>query len=138
MNSETCSTGANQERMDFAAEVSAVPNENTLLERVSLALQAAGMMCWEYSYTERCFTWFDTLPEGIDVHATEIQEASRSFIESIFEEDNIALRKATKEALAEGATAPSFVVPRRTPGQGTRHFPLHPRRFRATSRRQLR
>jgi PAS domain S-box-containing protein len=138
MNSETCTLGENQERMDFAAEVSAVPNENTLLERVSLALQAAGMMCWEYSYTERCFTWFDTLPEDIDVRATEIQEASRSFIESIFEEDNIALRKATKEALAEGATGLSFVVRRRDPVQGTRHCHLQQRFFRDESGRALR
>lgn len=37
------------------------PSERELLERLSVAIQAAGLQCWEFSYTAEKFTWIDSI-----------------------------------------------------------------------------
>ena len=114
------------------------PQEDALLDRLSLAIQAAGLNCWEFSYLEERFTWFDSLPEGMQVRTTELEEANRLLSESILPEDDLAVREATLRALNAGDDSMSAVVRRRDDKGKIRHHRLHQRFFRDAAGRPLR
>jgi PAS domain-containing protein len=112
--------------------------EITLIERVGVATQAAGVKCWEYSYLEDRFTWYDRLSEDTTVSAAEIVEGNRHLAETIFPEDQIAMRKTTEQALAAGAETLSSVMRKRDAAGNTLHYKVHQRFFRDDLGRPLR
>ena len=70
--------------MDVTAEIESsqrlaatMSHERRLVERLSVATQAAGLACWEYSYVEEGFTWVDSLPDGVDPCTVSIEEVNR-------------------------------------------------------------
>jgi PAS domain S-box-containing protein len=121
----------------IAFEVEAAHN-TALLQRVCSAIQAADVTCWEFSYLEDRFTWLDSMPEGIHADPDELELANRLLAESILPEDNIAIRTATQNALADGANSLSSVMRRRDSAGNVRHFKLHQSFFRDESGRPLR
>jgi two-component system, sensor histidine kinase and response regulator len=95
---------------DITSEVEAaeqlavkVGNERQLLERLSVAIQAAGLNCWEFSYASDKFTWIDQLPDPHDARELGIEEANRVLSGSAVPEDVAAVRAETERALAAGA-----------------------------------
>ncbi len=137
-----------RERLDLAAEAGSAapvagkepngPRQNNLFDRLSLAIQAAGLNCWEYSYVEDRFTWFDSSPDGLDIDVTQLEEANLKIAESIFPEDNLAIRKATEEALASGKDTLCCHLRRRDVHGNIIHQQLHQRFFRDETGRPLR
>ena len=95
---------------DITSEVQAadqlavkVGNERQLLERLSVAIQAAGLNCWEFSYANDKFTWIDQLPDGYDARELDIEQANRILSGPVVPEDAAAIRAETERALASGA-----------------------------------
>ena len=82
---------------------STVSHELQLLERLSVAIQAAGLSCWEFSYLEGGFTWVDSLPDGIDARSMSLEEVNENLAGSGISEDAEAIRLDTVRALAAGA-----------------------------------
>jgi two-component system sensor histidine kinase/response regulator len=128
---------------DGAAEAVLPPQQEgqkeiTLIERVGVATQAAGVKCWEFSYLEDRFTWYDRLSQEPTVNAAEILEGNRDLAETIFPEDQIAMRKAVEQALAAGAETLSSVMRKRDAAGNTHHYKVHQRFFRDEAGRPLR
>jgi len=109
-----------------------------LLERLSLAIQAAGMNCWEFSYEELRFTWFDSLPPGVKGNAGDLVEVSRQLAQTILPEDEVAVREATTQALATGKDTLASVMRSRDIHGNIRYQQLYQRFFRDTQGRPLR
>jgi two-component system, sensor histidine kinase and response regulator len=85
--------------------------EQLLLERLSVAIQAAGLTCWEYSYTQERFTWFDGLPADEALHAAEIERRHAATMASMVPEDATKIRELiARAAAASGDEAVSTTV----------------------------
>jgi PAS domain S-box-containing protein len=105
-------------------------HELQLLERLSVAIQAAGLKCWEFSYLEESFTWVDSLPDGVDPRTIGMDEVNRSLAGSAIPEDADAIRLDTVKALAAGAQTLSSRMRRRLPDGRILHFQIYQRFFR--------
>jgi PAS domain S-box-containing protein len=90
-----------------------VSQERLSLERLSVAVQAAGLTCWEFSYAQRRFTWFDGLPADEALHAAEIEKRQAAILSSIVPEDAARLRELVARAVRAGEQCVSSVVRRR-------------------------
>ena len=71
---------SNSEKTDASAE-------QLLLERLGSAIRAAGLTCWEWSYAQKGFSWFDGLPADESLHAAEIAKRQQAIISSLVPED---------------------------------------------------
>jgi two-component system sensor histidine kinase/response regulator len=130
---------------DVTAEIEAAQqlaetagHERQLLERLSVAIQAAGLSCWEFSYTERGFTWVDSLPDGVDARNMSIEEVNRNLAGSAIPEDSEAVRLETVKALAAGAQTLSSRMRRRASDGRILHFQVYQRFFRDDNGRPVR
>jgi two-component system, sensor histidine kinase and response regulator len=112
--------------------------ERELLERLSVASQAAGLTCWEFSYVTQKFTWVNELPDGTDPTAVDIEVAHRMLTLAIVPEDAEAVRVATLKALDEGAQTLSSRMRRVGPDGRIEHLQLYQRFFRDADGRPLR
>ncbi len=101
--------------------------ERELIERLSVATQAAGLNCWEFTYALEKFTWFDSLPDGMD--PTALEEANRVLAETSIPEDNQAVYEATARAWAEGKNAMAARMRRRGKDGEIRHHQIYQRFF---------
>jgi two-component system, sensor histidine kinase and response regulator len=116
-------------------------HERELLERLSVAIQAAGLSCWEYSYAqgpEGAFTWVDSLPDGSDPREVSIEEVNRLMTGSTIPEDVETLRAERVRALASGASTLSSRIRRRTPDGRIRYFQIYQKFFRDENGRPTR
>jgi two-component system sensor histidine kinase/response regulator len=111
--------------------------ERELIERLSVATQAAGMNCWEFTYAVEGFTWFDNLPTR-DIAATTLEEANRELAETTLPEDANTIRMATAHAWAEGKSAMTARMRRRFPDGSIRHYQIYQRFFYDNSGRAIR
>src|SRR6185295_18285132 len=105
-------------------------HELQLLERLSVAIQSAGLQCWEFSYLEEAFTWVDSLPDGVDPRTMTIDEVNRNLAGSMIPEEAEAIRIDTVRALAAGAQSLSSRMRRRLPDGRILHFQIYQRFFR--------
>jgi two-component system, sensor histidine kinase and response regulator len=112
--------------------------ERELLERLSVATQAAGLTCWEFSYVTLKFTWVNELPDGTDATHVDIEVANRLLTTAIVPEDAEAVRIATLKALDEGAASLSSRMRRIGPNGSIQHLQLYQRFFRDANGRPLR
>jgi len=101
--------------------------ERELIDRLSVATQAAGLNCWEFTYAVEKFTWFDSLPDGLDPAALE--EANRQLAATSIPEDADAVRAQTTRAWAEGKNAMTARMRRRAPDGSIRHAEIYQRFF---------
>ena len=125
--------------VDAARQLESIrDHELQLLERLSVAIQAAGLQCWEFSYLEQSFTWVDSLPDGVDPRAISIEEVNRNLAGSAIAEDNDAIRLETVKALAAGAQTLSSRMRRRLPDGRIVHFQIYQRFFRDDNGRPVR
>jgi PAS domain S-box-containing protein len=115
-----------------------VSHELQLLERLSVAIQAAGLKCWEFSYLEEGFTWVDSLPDGVDSRTMSLEEVNRNLAGSAIPEDAEAVRIETVKALAAGAQTASSRMRRRLPDGRILHFQIYQRFFRDDDGRPIR
>jgi PAS domain S-box-containing protein len=113
-------------------------HELQLLERLSVAIQAAGLQCWEFSYLEEGFTWVDSLPDGVDPRTIGIDEVNRRLAGSAIPEDAEAIRLETVKALAAGAQTLSSRMRRRLPDGRILYFQIYQRFFRDDNGRPVR
>ncbi len=109
-----------------------------LLERLSVAIQAAGLTCWEFCYLEERFIWVDSLPDDVDPRTIAIDEVNRVREGTILPEDAELVRLETVRALAAGAQSLSSRLRRRMPDGSIRHFQVYQRFFRDDHGRPLR
>jgi two-component system sensor histidine kinase/response regulator len=112
-------------------------SQRELLERLSVAIQAAGLQCWEFSYVTGKFTWVDSI-DGVSSSELDMEAAHRLLMEQIVPEDAEAMRVATLRALDEGAEALSSRMRRRGPDGRLRHYQVYQRFFRDAAGRPLR
>jgi PAS domain S-box-containing protein len=112
--------------------------ERRLLERLSVASQAAGLTCWEFSYVTEKFTWIDELPDGRHGTPEDMEVANRMLMRAIIPEDAGAVRRATLEALAQGAQTMSARMRRIAPDGRIQHLQIYQRFFRDAEGRPLR
>jgi two-component system, sensor histidine kinase and response regulator len=113
-------------------------HELQLLERLSVAIQAAGLQCWEFSYLDEAFTWVDCLPDGMDPQAMSMDEVNRNLQGSAIPEDAEAIRQDTVKALAAGAQTLSSRMRRRQPDGRILHYQIYQRFFRDENGRPVR
>ena len=113
-------------------------HELQLLERLSVAIQAAGLKCWEFSYLEESFTWVDSLPDGVDPRTIDMDEVNRNLAGSAVPEDAEAIRLDTVKALAAGAQTLSSRMRRRLADGRILHFQIYQRFFRDDNGRPVR
>ncbi|MEJ0034612.1 MAG: PAS domain-containing protein [Gammaproteobacteria bacterium] len=113
-------------------------HELRLLERLSVAIQAAGLQCWEFSYLEESFTWVDSLPDGVDPRTIGMDEVNRGLAGSAIAEDAESIRLETVRALAAGAQTLSSRMRRRLPDGRILHFQIYQRFFRDDNGRPVR
>ena len=128
-------TGEVEAAQRLAATMS---HERQLLERLSVAIQSAGLACWEFSYLEEGFTWVDTLPDGVDPRSVTYEEVNRSLAGSAIPEDAEAIRLDTVKALAAGAQSLSSRMRRRDADGRILHFQIYQRFFRDEHGRPVR
>ena len=102
--------------------------ERELIDRLSVATQAAGVNCWEFTYALEKFTWFDSMPSG-DLSATTLEEANRELAETTVPEDAEAIRVATGRAWAERKSAMTAPMRRRFADGSIRHYQIYQRFF---------
>ena len=125
--------------VEAASQLEAIrDHELQLLERLSVAIQAAGLQCWEFSYLEESFTWVDSLPDGVDPRSIGMDEVNRSLAGSAIQEDAEGIRLETVKALAAGAQTLSSRMRRRLPDGRILHFQIYQRFFRDDNGRPVR
>ena len=113
-------------------------HERQLVERLSVAMQAAGLSCWEFSYLEKKFTWIEGLPDGLDAKVVDLEEANRVLVESSIPEEAEAVRRATGEALAAGAQTLSSRMRRYAPDGSIQHTQIYQQFMRDAQGRPVR
>jgi PAS domain S-box-containing protein len=113
-------------------------HELQLLERLSVAIQAAGLQCWEFSYLEEGFTWVDSLPDGIDPRGMTLEEVNQTLAGNAIPEDAEAIRLETVKALAAGAHTLSSRMRRRAADGRVLYFQIYQRFFRDENGRPVR
>ncbi|MEJ1962413.1 MAG: PAS domain-containing protein [Gammaproteobacteria bacterium] len=125
--------------VEAASQLAAtVSHELQLLERLSVAIQAAGLQCWEFSYLEEGFTWVDSLPDGVDARTASFEEINRKLEGAAIPEDAEAIRLETVRALAAGAQTLSSRMRRRHRDGRILYFQIYQRFFRDDNGRPVR
>jgi two-component system sensor histidine kinase/response regulator len=115
-----------------------IGNERQLLERLSVAIQAAGLNCWEFSYANDKFIWIDQLPDGLDAKELGIDAANKALAGTVIPEDAVAVREATERALAAGEQTLSSRMRRIGPDGRLQYVQIYQRFFRDAAGRPVR
>ncbi|MBX5459837.1 MAG: PAS domain-containing protein [Steroidobacteraceae bacterium] len=130
---------------DITAEVAAAEElasraatERKLLDRLSVAIQAAGLSCWEFSYGSNKFTWMDGLPPAYQGREISIEEANTILSHALVPEDAERVRKETLQALEAGAASLSSRCRRVSRDGKIQHVRIYQRFVRDASGRPLR
>ncbi len=117
---------------DVTAEVEAAEraarnaaNERALLERLSVATQAAGLQCWEYDFRQSKVVWFDQgLEQQLSIPA-DIEAAGRAVFDRILPEDLENWRGRLDEAAAQHQPILSQRVRRCEADGSLRHLQIY-------------
>jgi len=107
------------------ADRSNLSPEQLLLERFSVAIQAAGLTCWEYSYTQERLTWFDGLPADAAAHAAEIERWHAANLATMVPEDITRIRELIAQAAASADESVSTTVRHLDPQGNPRHMRMY-------------
>jgi PAS domain S-box-containing protein len=99
--------------------------EQLLLERLSVAIQAAGLTCWEFSYVQQCFTWFDGLPVDEALPSAEIERRQEAMMSSLVPQDATKIRELITRAVANGEESVSTTVRQLDPQGNSRHLRMY-------------
>jgi signal transduction histidine kinase len=112
---------------DVTAEVEAAEraarnaaNERALLERLSVATQAAGLQCWEFDFKQNKVVWLD---QGLGQQPgtpADIEAAGSALFDGVLPEDMEAWRARVNEAVAQHKSILSQRA-RRRDADGTLH-----------------
>ena len=120
---------------DVTAEVEAAEqaarnaaNERAMLERLSVASQAAGLRCWEYDFKQHKVVWLD-LGHGQEPGTSEdIEAAGRAMFDQILPED-LEAGRARIQALAQHKPMVSSRSRRRDADGSLHHIQMYQRLF---------
>ncbi|HEY4975326.1 MAG TPA: PAS domain-containing protein [Steroidobacteraceae bacterium] len=121
---------------DVTAEVEAAAtaarnagNERVMLERLSVATQAAGLKCWEFDFRQNKVVWLD---QGLEPqHSTpeSIAAAGKALFDQILPEDGNTARLRINQALAQHEQILSSRSRLRAPDGSVRHMQTYQRLF---------
>lgn len=121
---------------DITAEVEAAESaarnaasERAMLERLSVATQAAGLRCWEFDFKQGRVVWLD---QGLDPHDASpeaIAAAGAAMFAQILPEDDAEGRARTGEALERKLPMLSTHARRRDADGALHHVQLYQRLF---------
>lgn len=104
-------------------------NERAMLERLSVASQAAGLRCWEYDFKQGKVVWLD---QGLEQRAAtpeSIEAAGREMFDQLVPEDAVAGRRLTDLALAAHKEFVSTSARRRDAEGSLRHVQMYQRLY---------
>jgi signal transduction histidine kinase len=121
---------------DVTAEVEAAEraarnaaNERALLERLSVATQAAGLRCWEFDLKQNKIVWLDQ-GLGQQPHApAEVEAAGSAMFDRVLPEDLQVWRAKMDEAVAQHKPILSQRARRRDPDGSLHHLQIYQRLF---------
>jgi PAS domain-containing protein len=121
---------------DVTAEVEAAEraarnaaNERALLERLSVATQAAGLQCWEFDFDQNKVVWLDQGPGQQPGTPAEVEAAGRAVLHGVLPEDMEVWRARLDEALAQRKLILSQRARRREADGSLRHLQIYLRLF---------
>jgi signal transduction histidine kinase len=114
------------EATERLARDSAVKRE--LLERLSVATQAAGLQCWEYDFARAKLTWLDYNLDPGSASAESVQQAGDALYALILPEDLQRVIDTANAAMARHEPMISARYRRRDP-DGTLHYVQTYQRF---------
>jgi two-component system, sensor histidine kinase and response regulator len=112
--------------------------ERRVLERLGVAMQAAGLECWEVAYAPERLIWYAGLPVEAQAAGAELEKRYAEVMAAILPEDNAAARAAMQRALDAGEDGLSTVVRLRESQGSIRHLRLYQRFFRDGNGKLLR
>ena len=101
--------------------------QSQLLERLSVATQAAGLKCWEYDFMQKRVTWLDLGPGQTDLPPEEMQRAGQELLDRFVPEDLRAALLLRDEATRRGDPMFSTRVRQREPDGTLRHVQMYMR-----------
>jgi PAS domain S-box-containing protein len=121
---------------DVTAEVEAAAtaarnaaNERAMLERLSVATQAAGLKCWEFDFTQDKVVWLDQGLEQQETTPERIAAAGKAMFDQILPEDSNTARVRTAAALAQHKPILSSRSRRRDADGSLHHIQMYQRLF---------
>ena len=121
---------------DVTAEVEAAEraarnaaNERALLERLSVATQAAGLKCWEFDFKQYKVVWLDQGLGQQPSTAAEIEAIGRALFDRILPEDLEVWRARLDEAVAQRKSILSQHARRRDADGTLHHLQIYLRLF---------
>jgi signal transduction histidine kinase len=121
---------------DVTAEVEAsetaarnAASERAMLERLSVATQAAGLQCWEYDFGQHRVVWLDQGLEHQENTPEGIAAAGQAMFDQILPEDDRTGRARTAEALAQHKPIVSSRSRRRDADGNLHHIQMYQRLF---------
>jgi signal transduction histidine kinase len=100
-----------------------------MLERLSVASQAAGLRCWEYDFKQSKVVWLDLGLEQRAAAPEIIEAAGRAMFEQLVPEDDAAGRHLTDQALAAHKEFVSTCARRRDAEGNLRHVQMYQRLY---------
>ncbi|HEY6451381.1 MAG TPA: PAS domain-containing protein [Steroidobacteraceae bacterium] len=103
--------------------------ERQLLERLSLATQAAGLQSWEYDFKQMKITWVDLGAEQEDLNPEAVHAAGEAMFDQLLPEDRQAGMAMTDAATARGDPMLSTRSRRRDADGSLRHIQMYQRFF---------
>ena len=121
---------------DVTAEVEAAAkaarnaaNERAMLERLSVATQAAGLKCWEFDFTQNKVVWLDQGLEQQEMTPERIAAVGKAMFDQILPEDSNTARVRTAAALAQHKPILSSRSRRRDADGSLHHIQMYQRLF---------
>ncbi|MDB6041592.1 MAG: sensor signal transduction histidine kinase [Gammaproteobacteria bacterium] len=121
---------------DVTAEVEAAErasrnaaNERAMLDRLSVATQAAGLQCWEYDFKQGKVVWLDQGLEHQGSTPESVAAAGEAMFGQILPEDLKLGRAATDAALAQRKPIVSTRSRRRDADGNLHHIQMYQRLF---------
>jgi PAS domain S-box-containing protein len=83
--------------------------ERTLVNRLNVATQAAGISPWEYDLIGNCFSWIGTPLGFLGLDDTPPEQYLNAVSEKVLPEDRHILKQATMDALAKDLDVFSYI-----------------------------
>jgi NO-binding membrane sensor protein with MHYT domain/signal transduction histidine kinase len=103
---------------------------------LTLATQAAGIVCWEYDVSSRCMLWTENEIESLRAAGVEPRKHPEVLIAMIHPDDASTVLSGIEAAVADGRDACTVRVRVMTPDGTSIHLQAHARLF-CDERRQL-
>jgi NO-binding membrane sensor protein with MHYT domain/signal transduction histidine kinase len=97
---------------------------------LTLATEAAGIVCWEYDPHERRIMWTENEIPSIKAAGLDPREQPGALLASFYPEDVVALKAAVRAALTGQRETCAMRMRVSTPGGGTIHLQAHARLLR--------